>query len=311
MNNILSEADFEFYTFITGLENKEQILIEKLIESFPYKQTHKLNIIDKSNALKSLFDKEEVIKYSERHYIKKEKLDFNFEQWNSLKKKYLSSINIIKEENFDFHMTSFHKIMTQYANQKYTVILDSDVEFINKNYLTNVIKLLKKYDHLGDVSAVGEVYQEAPFSLPLNRNLPNDFYKLLIRDRTISILKAMFGIIRYYLIGMKKTQADRIHKLPRLFFGLLTVNKEIYLREKMFSKYLWLDVIDTENNLEQSNRIMGDAGSSLFYQIGMAGKKIIHLNYRKYVKHQKKGSRKISDRNKFEKNWLRFDKIEF
>lgn len=308
---ILDINEFDFYTFITGLENKEQILLEKLFESFPYKKSHKLNIIDKSQALLKLYENNEKINYSERHYIKKRYLDFNFKMWNDFKEKNKNSINVIKENTFDFHMTSFHKIMTKYSKKKYIVILDSDIEFINKNYLTDITKLLKRHNKGNDVSAIGEVYQEAPFSLPLNRNLPNDFYKLLIRDRAISISKAILGIFRYYFFGMKKSKADRIHKLPRLFFGLLAVNKEIYIQENMFSKNLWIDVIDTENNQELSNRIMGDSGSSLFYQIGMAEKKIIHLNYRKYIKHQKKGSRQILDKENIEQSWLRFDKINF
>ena len=311
MESSLSTKDFEFYTFITGLENREQLLIKKLFDTFPYKRTHNLNIIDKSHALKRLFENKDRINYSERHYIKKENLDFDFKAWSIFKQNNKNYIKVIQEDNFDFHMTSFHKIMTKYSKKKYAVILDSDVEFMNRNYLKDIIKLIKKHDNTNNVTAIGEVYQEAPFSFPLNRNLPNDFYKLLIRDRAIPISKAILGIFKYYLFGMKRSKVDRMHKLPRLFFGLLTVNRQIYIKEKMFSKYLWIEVIDTENNQDLSNRIMGDAGSSLFYQIGMAGKKIIHLNYRKYIKHQKKGSRQVLNKKTLEKNWLRFDKIDY
>ena len=57
----ITEDDFSFFTFITGLENKEQILIRKLLKSFPYKKTHTLNIIDKSNALLKLFKNNEAL----------------------------------------------------------------------------------------------------------------------------------------------------------------------------------------------------------------------------------------------------------
>ena len=106
---------------------------------------------------------------------------------------------------------------------------------------------------------------------------------------------------------MKHSKSDRAHKLPRLFFSLITISREIYIKENMFSKNLWLEIFSENRSVWESHRVMGDSGASLLYQIGMAGKKIINVRYKKYIDHQRSGSRKLNSDNNSTKNWLRFD----
>ena len=298
---------FQFFTFITGLENKEQSLIKNLIKSFPYKDTHKINIIDKTEALRRKFINKEKIFHNERLYVIKDNLDFDFNLWDKFTKSNQKYINLIKEDNFDMHIKSVHKIMTEYVSTDFAVILDSDAEFINANYLPDIIKLLDIHNKNEDVAALGEIYQEAPFSLPLKSYLPQDFYRLLIKDRRIGYLQALKGIIRFYFNKMKPNNNERVHKLPRLFTSLIAIEKNIYNKNNMLSKYLWLEVISENKNEWLSHRMMGDAGASLLYQISMSEKKIINIKYNKYIKHARSGSRPKSKKGYKEQNWLKFD----
>ena len=299
--------DFQFFTFITGLQNKEQILLQELIDSFPFKNTHKLNIIDKSDATKRLSKANKKIFLNERYYIQNIDVDFDHNSWNHFLSMNSQYVNVIKENEFDHHLTSVHKIMTKYLTADYAIILDSDSKFINNYYITDIIKLLTKYNDKGDVAALGQIYQEAPFSLPFKTFLPQDFYRLLLSENRVSIAGALKGLLRFYLNGMKYSKSDRAHKLPRLFFSLITISREIYVSEGMFSKNLWLEIFSENRGIWESHRVMGDSGASLLYQIGMAGKKIINIRYNKYINHQRSGSRNLNSNTNTTKNWLRFD----
>ena len=307
MANNYNINQFQFFTFITGLQNKEQELIKKLIKSFPYKDTHKINIIDKTEALRQKFINKEKIFHSERVYIIKDNMDFDFDLWEEFIKSNQKYINIIKEKDFDVHIKSVHKIMTEYLDVDFAVILDSDAEFINANYLSDMIKLLNTHNKNGDVAALGEIYQEAPFSLPLKSYIPQDFYRLFLNDKRFSYLQSLKGIIRFYFNKMKPNNNERVHKLPRLFTSLITIEKSIYNKNNMLSKFLWLEVISEYKKEWLSHRIMGDSGASLLYQISMAEKKIINVKYKKYINHSRSGSRPKSQKEPNEQNWLKFD----
>ena len=92
--------------------------------------------------------------------------------------------------------------MTEYLDVDFAVILDSDAEFINANYLPDMIKLLNTHNKNGDVAALAEIYQEAPFSLPFKSSMPQDFYRLFLNDKRISYLQSLKGIIRFYFKGI-------------------------------------------------------------------------------------------------------------
>ena len=44
---MISSSDIEFFTFFCGLQNSELDRLSDLVETFPYYNTHKLNVIDK------------------------------------------------------------------------------------------------------------------------------------------------------------------------------------------------------------------------------------------------------------------------
>lgn len=304
----INTKDFEFFTFITGLEKKELYLIEKLINSFPYKGTHKLNIIDKTNTLKKNFSKKKKIYYSDRHYLVKQKLDFEFEKWKQMIDKNYKIINVIKEKKFYHHTKSIQNIFDIYSKKKFIVILDSDTVFKNNKYLNEIIKKIKTIpkNYQKDIGAIGAIHQEAPFSLPLKKIFSHEFYKLFIKDKRINtfvIFKSLFK----NLFRSKNLKSNRIHKLPRLWTSLLILNKKIIKKEKILSKYLWLEVFDFSNSNNMiPHRIMGDAGASILFGLGMAGKKIINIECDEFIYHERSGSRNKKIKQ-IDKSWLRFD----
>jgi hypothetical protein len=304
----INKKDFEFFTFLTGLEKKELYLIEKLVNSFPYKGTHKLNIIDKTNILKKNFSKKKKIYYSDRHYLVKQKLDFEFKKWKQMIDKNSKIINIIKEKKFYNHPKSIQNIFDIYAKKKFIVILDSDTVFKNNKYLNEIIKKIKKIPkkYQKDIGAIGTIHQEAPFSLPLKKFFSHEFYKLFVKDNRINTFSILKSLLKN-LFKSKNLKSNRIHKLPRLWTSLLTLNKKIIKDEKIFSKYLWLEVFDFSNSKNMMpHRIMGDSGASILFGLGMAGKKIVNIDCDDFIHHERSGSRNKKIKQ-IDKSWLRFD----
>ena len=53
-------------------------------------------------------------------------------------------------------------------------------------------------DGVDNLVSIGEIYQESPFTLPLNRTLSYDFYKLFIRNPDFPIsIKIIYAIISH------------------------------------------------------------------------------------------------------------------
>ena len=47
---MINSSDIEFFTFFCGIQKSELDRLSDLVETFPYYNTHKLNVIDKSNS---------------------------------------------------------------------------------------------------------------------------------------------------------------------------------------------------------------------------------------------------------------------
>ena len=300
------ETEIEFFTFLTGLQNKELLSLKTLIDTFPYKASHKINIIDKSSKLKEKFEKKEKIYHSERHYVIKHELDFDFQYWTDLKDQFKDSINVINAQQYSTHVEGVHEVLTKLASKKYVIIMDSDIKFINKNYLSDMVDIIKDFNSDENLASIGEIYQEAPFSLPFKRYIPQEFFKLFLNDRRSSFKNFIRNSFLFFLHG-KKNKNERIHKLPRIFTSLILINRELYNKYKMNFNYLWLEVFDKYKNDWLSNRIMGDAGAAFLFQIAQYQKKFVNISYKKYIQHSRKGSRPTKKKDFEDKNWLRFD----
>ena len=184
--NIPEIDDFEFFTFITGLEDKEQSLLKNLLNSFPYSKTHKLNVIDKSRYVFEKFKNNEKIYYSERHFIIKKYLNFQFDKWKEFCKSQEDKINIIFEEKFTSHVESMQNIIYKFSKKKFIIIIDSDLTFKNDQILKDIQHVLKIYkNEINEIGAIGQIYQEIPFSFPLKKNLVMNFTKYFTTMREL------------------------------------------------------------------------------------------------------------------------------
>ena len=198
------ETEIEFFTFLTGLQNKELLSLKTLIDTFPYKASHKINIIDKSSKLKEKFEKKEKIYHSERHYVIKHELDFDFQYWTDLKNQFKDSINVINAQQYSTHVEGVHEVLTKLASKKYVIIMDSDIKFINKNYLSDMVDIIKDFNSDENLASIGEIYQEAPFSLPFKRYIPQEFFKLFLNDRRSSFKNFIRNSFLFFFTWKKK-----------------------------------------------------------------------------------------------------------
>ena len=297
----IKNTDFEFFTFIMGAYQKEFHALKGLIESFPYKNSKKLNIIDKSHALIDLIkDKEKKIYFTDRYYLINPKIDFRRNDLLNLIEENKQFVNLIQSEKFDLHTESIEKVLRSYGSEKFAIILDSDIRFKNSDYLRNIIDLINEND-INNIACIGEIYQEAPFSIPLNSKFSHNFYSYLLKSNNFSKLQIFSKILRELFISNKRK--NQIHKLPRMLTAALCINRDIYLNKELSFKYSYLEVIDILKNSKIKHRIMGDAGSNFLFQIAYHGLKIINIDHNEYFEHLKKGSRNKSTHRQ-EWKWL-------
>ena len=283
--------DFEFFTFITGVKNKEQNLLINLVDSFPYKKTHKINIIDKSQHVRVKFKKGKKTNYTIKNDILLKTLDFNFEKWRDFINKNNKLLNIIYEDDFYSHAISINNIIYKHSTKKYIIILDSDIEFINDKYLSDIVSYINKFTNYktGRIGAIGEIYQESAFSIPLKKILSHDTYKFFYGSKKFKI-KSFFKHLLLDLF-IKSQKKNIIHKLPRLNPILLTLNRELFAKNMIKSKHLWFEVFDKSSTDNLTHKVMGDSGASILNGIAEAGLEVIHIRPEKYVLHEKAGSR--------------------
>lgn len=294
------EGEFEFFTFFLGLSADELISLEALINSFPYSDTHKLNVVDKSEAVRRETMSGD-FHFDERHRFIEARSDVDYNKRDALFDRHADRVNRLLEDTSTSHSEGINRVLRDYSSSRFCVIMDSDVEFINDNYLPDIRTICADFEN-DELAAIGEIYQESPLHLPLNRNIPPEFYKLLVRDRRIGWLQALKGAVRFYLNGDKRTSGQKKHKLPRLFCGLLTVNRELFVRSEMLFKSMYLTVHDIVGNSRIEHRVMGDSGASFFFQCALAGKTVVNIDYRKYVVHERSASFRRKDLKG--RNWL-------
>ena len=180
---IISKEDFQFFTFVSGFFQKEFYAIESLIESFPYKETHKLNIIDKSRALEKLVNLgNEKIYYSDRHYFYKPTIDFDRNQFLNLVSNNKQFVNLLESSEFDGHPEGIDNLLKNDSTSKFAVILDSDISFKNSNYLYDL-------DATKPIDKVIWGYRQKPTGIPSNH--AGDIFVFFKDKETIGIsLKA-------------------------------------------------------------------------------------------------------------------------
>ncbi len=296
----IKPKDFEFYTFFLGLRQSELKEIKKLFESFPYFDSYKINVIDKSQAVKKqLASKEKKLYLTWRSYQIDPECDLNYDEFRQLLNEYKDRIKIIQESKPLFHGQSMDKVLKQYAKAAYVVLMDSDIVFISDKYLLDMINVCNRYDY-NELAAIGTLFQNAPFHLTLRPELPSSIYGLFLTGSNEKInRKSLLGIqkillklsVNHFSKRKKNVIRDKyLGRFPRLHPALLTVNRKIFNTYDMCFQNLYLDVLDKKKNNESKHRILGDNGASFLYQCALAGKKIVNIDFEEYVNHMARAS---------------------
>ena len=182
------ENKIEFYTFFLGIQKSELIKLQKLIDTFPYHDKYKINVIDKSLPSQIIAsDRSKKFYDSPRSYFKNYKLNINLEEIDNFFKKNSKKVKRIKEKHYSFHGDGIEKNFEKIFKEKYIVIMDSDIEFYNKSYLNDVMDNIKKEND--DVAAVGTIVQKQLFHLSINKIFSPKFLFIFSNDNNINFRK--------------------------------------------------------------------------------------------------------------------------
>ena len=310
----IDEKDFEFYTFFTGLKQNELAHLRKLLQSFPYFDTHRINVIDNSQAVKAYLEAGHKKFYlSWRTYLIEPKCDLNYTECEQLFSEYSDVVNRILEPEKLFHGQAIDKVMTKYAKSPFVVIMDSDIVYTSDHYLPHMISLCNRYNY-NELAALGTLYQKVPFHLTLHPEIPPQLYQIFLSSSNENInWKGFLGIGKYLVMtavkhffksSVKTKRVNNLGRFPQFHPALLLINREIFNRHKMSFHNLYLDALDKKNGYESKHRIIGDNGASFLYQCAMASKQIVSIDFDEYIVH----SSSVSVADKEANGWSWFNK---
>lgn len=300
--------DFEFYTFFTGLKQKELTALRELLQSFPYYDSHKVNVIDQSQAVKTYLESGAQKLYTSwRSYLVEPERDLDEAACEKLFSDYANSVNrIVQTERF-FHGQGIDRVMKYYSSSPYVIVMDSDIVFTADHYLSDMMSLCDRYG-LDELAAVGMLYQKRPFHLTLSREVHPSFHIKFMASRNEQIdwwhiLKTAFN----HVINkdLKQKPVNYLGRFPQMHPALLMINREIFVRHDMTFHNLCLDVLDIIDGHETKHKILGDNGASFLYQCALAGKQIISIDFGEYIVHRARVA--VTDKNAKSWSWFNED----
>jgi len=309
----VKDIDFQFFSFFVGIQRSELDKIKTLIESFPYSDSHKIFVIDKSKSAHKILSQTPNRFYdSPRSYVDDYKPNISIEEIDSFFDSYSDLLVRLEQEEYTFHGTGVDDAITKYSDKPYVVILDSDIEFHKKSYLEDMIKFINNNND--DIAAIGSIVQKQLFHLTINKIFSADFLFMFSNDNTLMLRTKLkyvfvetFSIILKLLKIISIKRKPSLGRFPRFHPLLLTINKEYYLANKLEFGYSFLTVKDYNEKINQltDHKIFGDSGSTFLHDIAKAGGNVINIDYNYYVSHARKGS--YGEATKSEKRWNWFN----
>ena len=258
----VADNDFEFFTFFTGLKQKELDCLVSLFDSFPYFYTHKITVLDNSRSTKKIIDNNESFYYSERAYMNNPTYDIDLNEVESVFKRYKKYVNRVITDKKLFHGDGINMVMNNIAKSKFVVVMDSDITFKNRKYLIDVMNFVEKYND--DLLAVGQIFQSMPFHLTLDDYNHNILLKIPFRYLAKRLIRGRF---------------------PQIIPVLLCVNRDSFIKYNMSFDFLHLDVYNTKD--ERDHKLFGDNGSSFLFQCALVGKQVVNVDIGDYVIHRR------------------------
>ena len=311
--------NIEFFTFFLGIQKSELIKLQKLIDTFPYFNNYKINVIDKSEPSHKIANKKKEKFYdSPRSYFQNYKTNITIDEINHFFDSNIDKINRIKQKEYSFHGEGIEKVLKKYANKKYIVVMDSDIEFYNDTYLPDIISFIN--DSNDEIAAIGSIVQKQLFHLTINKIFTTDFLFMFSNDNNLNFRRKIKITIKEIIILclklfkiLPKYRNSSLGRFPRMHPLLLTINREYFVDNNLSYGYSYLTVSNYENikkdKIISEHRIFGDSGATLLSSIAQSGGKIINIDYNDYVNHGLKGSYGEATASLSRWNW--FSKTNF
>ena len=295
---MINTSDIEFFTFFCGIQKSELDRLSELVETFPYYNTHKLNVIDKSRAIQSLVLTNPKKFYGDhRSYVINYPKKLNIKLYDEFFKINKNKVVRLEQEKYTFYDETLDDILNHISNKKFVVIMDSDISFNNDRYLKHILHHINN-DDLSKLAAVGTIVQRQLFKLSINKIIPSNLLDLATVELLFTkkqVLKNLIsGITKllYNLINYKKVKRlPSVSRYPRLRNALAVINRDYFTAHKLRSGYMYLDVDNIDQKGEVTkHRVFGDACAALLSGIALSGGKVININIYDYITHSRKGS---------------------
>ena len=268
--------DFSFFTFFLGLHGAEALHLARLYATFPYREQSSLTVIDQWAAVKEELETQETFGLEWRAYLKSAKQTVTPKLHATLKEK-LPQAHFIEADKHFFHGEAIDYVLRSLSKTKYTVIMDSDVYFLNDAVMPAVFSLAEKAG--GDFGAAGHFLQRLPFFHTLRKDVSSSFH--------LNMQKNHNGESPMNLERLCSFEPNpRMSRFPRLDPSFLIINTEIFKANNMSFRNLYLDVVSDSG----TSGIFGDNGASFLYQLALAGERIIEVDVPNYIGHSKAGS---------------------
>ena len=158
---------FEFFTFFLGIQKSELIKLQNLIDTFPYFNNYKINVIDKSEpSLKLANKKDERFYDSPRSYFQNYKPNITLDEINHFFNSNVDKINRIKEKT---------GIDNRYISGENENVIDISIKCSNK--------IFKKFPKK-KINFLILVTQTSPYRIPTTACILQD--KMGLKKNTIA-----------------------------------------------------------------------------------------------------------------------------
>jgi len=291
---MFDKRNTEVFVLYLGLQDEEYRSLQRLLQSYAClygEEGRRFTVIDYSSAVnreieelcgssdnrvfkihprfKVTVPQQEVDEVRVGYYLKEMQDEY---EW----------LQVIRPEERLFHSEGLNRIISEWAEEEFVLVLDSDVEFIKSNYFQDIEEEFSAQG-CSELAAIGM------------------FKHGWVKERCVSQDVRSRGIIRkvWRRVSRKRAVAADVKRLdrsqwygtfPRLHPGLLLLNRKLLLDTGVVFRLLFLSVVRTEGGVVVENKMMGDCGASIVLFAALHGLKIGEINPHKWVRHSCGGS---------------------
>ena len=284
----LSPDNTQFFTFFSGIKNRELVALRRLAASFRQYYDAPLYVMDQHRPIQELIAKGERIYYADRAYVDHISSDLDIEGLEAFFRDNAEFVRRVPVTRQFQHSAFINEALTNHRSLPYAVVMDSDVWFKNSRFFADMNVLVAPYSN-DDLVAAGYLYQSMPFELPSTHGHNKRWMHRLGE-----------GLVRRF--GFR----ERRGKLPGLEPNFLWVNGDLFVLLNMRFQNLHLNIFDTVVYNGANYKLLGDNGPSLLYQAAIAGKTIINVNINRWREHEK-GVGQSTDRGEHLLDWFDLD----